>query len=254
VSVLRWHALSGYSLELTQFTGGRVTIAGGTRALLESIATAAPFERLLGAPVARVAQSDGRVEVETRDGTMFAARAVVVAVPLNALGQIEFAPALPEDKQRAIALGQASRGIKIFIHARGEQRLQNSIRPGHPFGYLATDALNGDGSQLMIGFGIDAEHCNPADLPGVQRALDAILPGYEALGATGHDWLADELSRGTWAIHKPGWYEHHHATMQRAEGRVVLAGSDLANGWAGFIDGAIESGLRAGPRAAALAR
>jgi monoamine oxidase len=40
--------------------------------------------------------------------------------------------------------------------------------------------------------------------------------------------------------------------MQRAEGRVVLARSDLANGWAGFIDGAIESGLRAGARAAAL--
>ena len=27
---------------------------------------------------------------------------------------------------------------------------------------------------------------------------------------------------------------------------MLLAGSDLANGWAGFIDGAIESGLRAG--------
>jgi monoamine oxidase len=33
---------------------------------------------------------------------------------------------------------------------------------------------------------------------------------------------------------------------------VVLAGSDIANGWAGFIDGAIESGLRAGKVAARL--
>ena len=33
----------------------------------------------------------------------------------------------------------------------------------------------------------------------------------------------------------------------------MLAGSDLANGWAGFIDGAIESGLRAGRWAAAIA-
>ena len=41
--------------------------------------------------------------------------------------------------------------------------------------------------------------------------------------------------------------------MQLPEGRVVLAGSDIANGWAGFIDGAIESGLRAGARAAAIA-
>jgi monoamine oxidase len=40
--------------------------------------------------------------------------------------------------------------------------------------------------------------------------------------------------------------------MQSAEERVVLAGSDIANGWSGFIDGAIESGLRAGAAAARL--
>ena len=253
VSVLRWHALSGYSLELTQFTGGRVTIVGGTRALLDAIASAAPFERRLGAAVAGVTRTKDHVEVHTRDGAVFGARAAVVAVPLNALRAIEFTPALPEDKQRAIALGQASRGIKIFIRARGERLLQNSIRPGHPFGYLDTDWVNGDGSQQLIGFGIDAERCDATDLPAVQRQLEAILPGYEVLDATAHDWLADEMSRGTWAIHRPGWYEHHHAAMQRIEGRVVLAGSDIANGWAGFIDGAIESGLRAGRRAAALA-
>ena len=27
-------------------------------------------------------------------------------------------------------------------------------------------------------------------------------------------------------------------------GRIVFAGSDIANGWSGFIDGAIESGFR----------
>ena len=129
--------------------------------------------------------------------------------------------------------------------------LQNAIRQGHPFGYLDTEVLYGDGTQLMIGFGPDSERCDPADLPAMQRMLDEIVPGYEALGATAHDWLADEFSRGTWAIHRPGWYEHHHATMREPEGSVLLAGSDLANGWAGFIDGAIESGLRAGAWAAA---
>ncbi len=54
VSVLRWHALSGYSLALTQYTGGRVTIVGGTRALLDAIAAAAPFERRLVTEVAAV--------------------------------------------------------------------------------------------------------------------------------------------------------------------------------------------------------
>ena len=54
MSILRWHALSGYSLELTQYTGGRVTIDGGTGALLSAIADAAPFDRRLSTPVAAV--------------------------------------------------------------------------------------------------------------------------------------------------------------------------------------------------------
>jgi monoamine oxidase len=254
VSVLRWHALSGYTLALTQFTGGRVTLVRGTAALIDAIASAAPFERLLRTPVASIVQprGGGVVEVSARDGAPFAARAVIVAVPLNALGAIEFSPGPPEAWSRAIALGQASRGIKVFIHARGEPVLQNAIRAGHPFGYLDTETVNDDGTQVMIGFGTDAARCDPADRPGMQRMLDAILPGYDVLDATAHDWLDDEFSRGTWAIHRPGWYEHHHAGMQQPHGRVLLAGSDLASGWAGFIDGAIESGLRAGVWAAAV--
>jgi monoamine oxidase len=252
VSVLRWHALSGYSLALTQFTGGRVTIARGTGALLASIADAVAFERRLAAEVVAVSQSDGRVEIETADGNGCAARAVVVAVPVNALGAIEFTPALSEQKRAAIRLGQASRGIKIFIHARGEPVWQNAIRPGHPFGYLDTEMIFDDGTQLLIGFGVDATRCDAGDLAAVQRQLDEILPGYRVLAATAHDWLADRFSGGTWAIHRAGWYEHHHGAMQTAEGRVVLAGSDIANGWSGFIDGAIESGLRAGAAAVAL--
>jgi pseudooxynicotine oxidase len=247
VSVLRWHALSGYSLALTQYTGGRVTLRDGTGALLRAIAEAAPFEVRLGEPVAAVrVRSDG-VEVETRAGAVVQGRAAVVAVPLNVLGSIVFEPALAEGKQQAIAVGQASRGVKIFIRARGPAVLQNAIRPGHPFGYLDTEVLFDDGTQLQIGFGVDAERC---DVPDVQRALDEILPGYDVVAATAHDWLADEFARGTWAIHRPGWYTHHHAELRRAEPRLVFAGSDLANGWSGFIDGAIETGLRAGVEAA----
>jgi len=253
-AILRWHALSGYSLELTQFTGGRVTIDDGTGALLAAIAGGAEFERRLETPVAAVVRDGDRVEVHTRAGETFVADAAIVAVALNALGGIEFSPRLPEDKQSAIDVGQASRGIKLMIHARGERVSQNSIRYEHPFGYLSSETLLDDGTQLMIGFGGDAERCDPADRAGMQASLDAILPGYEILDATAHDWLADEFSRGTWAIHRPGWYEHHHAAMRRPEGNVILAGSDLANGWAGFIDGAIESGLRAGAWALALDR
>jgi pseudooxynicotine oxidase len=250
VSVLRTHALSGYSLALAQYTGGRVLLAKGTGALLQAIAAVAPFETQLETPVAAVRSRGGGVEVETRAGAVHEAAVAIVAVPLNVLGSIEFEPVLSEGKQEAIAQGQGSRGVKIFLHVRGHALRENAIRPGHPFGYLDTEVLFDDGTQLQIGFGPDAENCDAGDTAGVQRSLDEILPGYELVAATAHDWLADEFARGTWATHRPGWYTRHHAEMRRPEGPILLAGSDLANGWAGFIDGAIESGLEAGAWAA----
>ena len=253
VSVLRTHALSGYSLALAQYTGGRVLLAEGTGSLLGAIASAAPVETQLDTPVAAVRTHGSRVEVETRAGAVHDAAVAIVALPLNVLGSIEFEPALSEGKQEGIALGQGSRGVKIFLRARGPEVRENAIRPGHPFGYLDTEVLFDDGTQLQIGFGPDAKQCDASDTAGVQRALDGILPGYELVAATAHDWVGDEFARGTWATHRPGWYTRHHAEMRRPEGRVLLAGSDLANGWSGFIDGAIESGLEVGARAAALA-
>jgi monoamine oxidase len=252
VAVLRWHALSGGSLRLTQETGGRVTFTDGTKSLVDAIAAQAPFETRLSSPVAAIIQADGAAEVHTRSGDTLPARLAVVAVPLNALGGIEFDPPLSETKRAAVELGQASRGVKIFIHARGEPVFTNGIKPRHAFGYLDTELIYPDGTQLMIGFGYDAEICDASDLAAVQRQMDEIIPGYEVLAATAHDWLADEFSRGTWAIHRPGWYTTYHAEMQRPEGSVLLAGSDFADGWAGFMDGAIESGLRAGGAALSL--
>src|SRR5262249_1589341 len=66
VSVLRWHALSGYSLALTQFTGGRVTLVRGTGALLEAILGGASFDHRVNAPVAAVRRRADGVEVELR--------------------------------------------------------------------------------------------------------------------------------------------------------------------------------------------
>ncbi len=40
--------------------------------------------------------------------------------------------------------------------------------------------------------------------------------------------------------------------MQAPHGRILFAGSDIANGWGGFIDGAMESGMEAACTAASL--
>ena len=65
------------------------------------------------------------------------------------------------------------------------------------------------------------------------------------LKVAGHNWVDDQHSRSTWPMHYTGYLTTSLPKLQRPEGRIRLAGSDFANGWGGFIDGAIESGLDA---------
>jgi monoamine oxidase len=55
-------------------------------------------------------------------------------------------------------------------------------------------------------------------------------------------------------MHATGFLSTHLAVLQPAHGKVRFAGSDIANGWGGFIDGAIESGMDAAHTAAAALR
>jgi monoamine oxidase len=70
-------------------------------------------------------------------------------------------------------------------------------------------------------------------------------PTSRVVEVTGHDWCADEFARGTWSVFRPGQLTGALGALQAPHGRVVFAGADLANGWNGFLDGAIESGLTA---------
>ncbi len=249
----RWHALAGHSLRLIQEAGGGdITLAEGTRGLITPIWEEARAETRFSTPVAGLAQREDRVVVTTRAGEELAARTAIVTVPLNVLHTLAFDPPLKQRKQEAIARGQASSGIKVFIRVSGPPVHCAGLHPDHPFGYLNTQWVHEDGTQTMIGFGPDHSACRIEDPAWLQEQVDRIIPGYTVLDATAHDWQADEFAQGTWCVHRPGWYGRFHAAMQEPDGRVIFASADIANGWAGFMDGAIESGIRAGRWAAAL--
>ena len=115
-----------------------------------------------------------------------------------------------------------------------------------PITFIATERMFDDGSQLIVAFGPDAHRLPPTDDEAVRRAFAEMLPAASRVGdVTGHDWCADEFSRGTWSVLRPGQLTGALRSLQAPHGRVVFAGADLANGWNGFLDGAIESGLTA---------
>jgi monoamine oxidase len=122
-----------------------------------------------------------------------------------------------------------------------------------PITFLVTEKVLGDGSHVLVAFGPDAERLPPGNEQAVRRAVGALLPGgVEIMAVTGHDWWTDEFARGTWSVFRPGQLSGALTTLQAPHGRVLFAGGDLADGWNGFMDGAIESGLRAARAAGQL--
>jgi monoamine oxidase len=201
----------------------------------------------LETPVAAVSQQEGgAVTVVTRDGTKFTARAVVVAVPLNCVVDIDFSPALSAIKQRVSRARHTGSGTKVYARIR----TASPTFLGHgtydmPLNFLWTE-YDDRGSQLLVGFGPSPQLLDIADERAVREAVRAFVPGAELLEFFGHDWNSDPWSRGTWCMYRPGVLTGDLRELQRSEGNVHFCGSDIANGWRGFIDGAIESGLRVG--------
>ena len=242
-AMMRWFSLAGWSFGLMLEAVGAYGLR--TADLVAALVADAQPEVRLSTPVAGIEQADEQVTVTARGGEAFTAPAVLVTVPLNTLGAIDFSPALAPEKQAEAARGQASRGVKVWAHVRGDfEPFYVQAPDDQPITFLEVREVLADGSKLLMAFGPDAERMAPDDEPAVRRAVGQLLPGgAEVVAVTGHDWRADEFSRGTWSVFRPGQLSGALAALQAPHGRVVFAGGDVANGWNGFIDGAIESGL-----------
>jgi monoamine oxidase len=243
---LRWCALAGGSWQLMFEACATYKVVGGTRRLIEAMAADAGVPIRTRARVRTVAQDDEGATVTLDDGTVLTAATVVVTLPLNVLDSVIFDPPLSEGKRRAAHQGQASQGVKVWARLRGEYEPFVALAPGSERLTLCQVEHVGDGETLVVAFGSVSERLDGNDRVAVQEALRAWLPDVEVLEVASHDWVADDLSGETWPMQRAGQLTGSLAELQRPEGRVFVAGSDYANGWAGFIDGAIESGMRAG--------
>ncbi|GER24446.1 putative flavin-containing monoamine oxidase AofH [Zafaria cholistanensis] len=242
---LRWCAAASGSWQLMFETCATFKVEGGTRRLAEAILADSTADLHLNQPVVAIVQDESGVIAQTADGQQFSARQLVLALPLSVLGDIDIQPALSPAKRQAAARGQAGRGAKLWIKVKGRQERFVAMGPENaPLNFVQAEYIDEDTTTLVC-FGPDAAAIDVNDPEAAQGILDLLVPGLEVLEVAGHNWVDDEYSRSTWPMHYTGYLTGSLAELQRPEGRIRLAGSDFANGWGGFIDGAIESGLDA---------
>jgi monoamine oxidase len=239
---LRWWALGEYSADALLKRLGRYKIANGSSKLARALLDDSNADLALGRPVSRIERLEGGVRVHSK-GLSLAARAVVVAVPMNVLGDIDFGPLLPEARAAAHQERHVCAGTKFIARVDRDVGAWVGFAPyPNPLTMVVADRRI-DGQSVLVGFGPD-DAIDVGDIGQIEAELRKFLPGIVVQEVFAHDWTNDPYAKGGWTWFSPGQTTRALGALQTPAPPLFFASTDWAGGWRGFIDGAIEDGLR----------
>lgn len=244
LDMLKWNANAYYDVGVLWDMCARYKIKEGTHALIQAMVDEAKPDVLMATPVQAVKQDANGAEVTTVDGKAFKAKAVVVALPLNVLTDVSFAPALSAVKLESSTQQHTGKGAKFYVRIKQKiGRWSGSAPFPNPIVSAWTEEEFEDGTTIVC-FG-PPDVIDITDDEAVTKAIRTLIPDAEVVAATGYQWELDPFSKGTWCWYHPNQFGKSFKELRRPESRLFFASADSANGWRGFIDGAIESGIRA---------
>ena len=224
------------------------TVKPGMAVLARRMIEASACRLQLAHKVARIKHDDAAVVITLQDGTTVTAGHVILALGINMMKDVTFAPALPRLPASAVARGHQGRAFKLWIKLRGV--LPGSLITGISTGIelLFAERLCADGTVLAVGFGIQGADADPGNADWVKHSLHRLCPGAQYVSHDWHDWLNDPLALGSWVSCPVEGAEAFGASAWQPVGRLSFASSDYAPDQAGWFEGAVLSG-----EAAALA-
>ena len=247
--VISW--VSGFGSSVGWYTLLTDKVEGGTKNLLDHIIGESDAEVRYGAAVESIVDDGSHFKVTTRAGDVYQAKSVIVTAPINTWERINFEPALPDAHRAMASEKQAGESVKVWALVPKLEKNFFGAGLHTTFKWISSEYTTEDGTYLCCFASAEAD-LDPTDLQAVTTAVQQFLPDSTVLAIDSHDWNKDEFSRGTWMAYRPGQVMKYSNQLQEPHGRVHFANSDLASGWAGWIDGAIESALRASEASNAL--
>jgi monoamine oxidase len=240
-------------------------LVGGSWALSEKLAQGLAGKIRLSSPVRRIAGWDSDVVELHTDTAVIHARQVISTMSQSLCNKIAYAPALPAERaalhkawptnarMRKAALVYAS----PFWRDAGFNGQVLDI--GGPLLWSADNSPPDASVGILTGF--IREGALPADPERAKQALVATFA--RAYGDAARtplqyheiDWgSVDEWTLSCTSPYPPGFLTRWGPLMGAPMGRIIWAGTDLAERHASSMDGAIRTGRRAAPRALAALR
>lgn len=262
LSLLHWLSMVNSAecnydrLEAVKDGAQQTRISGGSQILSIKMAEALGDKIRLKSPVQRIEQwQNGPVAIHTPQGVI-RARHVIMALSPALCQQIAYDPPLPEQRREmqrrwpAFAPGRKTAHVykKPFWREKG---LNGWIfQPGGAVLWAY------DNSPEDLSFGVINAFVQISMLPTDPKAAEAELSriyaqafGEEALHPLAyheHDWRkADPWTLSCVSPMPPGFLTKYGTALHPPVGRLIWSGTETADIWAGYMDGAVRSGHKA---------
>ena len=217
------------------------TVVPGMAALAERMIGASGAELILSTPATRVEQDSLGVKV-TAGGGVHSARTCVLALGINQMQGIVFAPGLSTAKQQAVARGHGGRSFKLWIRAEGVPVGTLVTGDGSGIEFAFAERAGENGTTLIVAFGLMGDANRPGDAAWVRAQAAKLFPNARIVSHDWHDWVNDPFARGTWVAAFAGHEAGLDAANWQPEGRIAFASSDYAREQAGWFEGAVIAG------------
>jgi monoamine oxidase len=238
-------------------------VAGGNQRIADGLAERLGSALRRRTAVRAVERGPDGVRVLTEDGEI-EGDAVVLAVPLALLSDLDLRPALPAPVTAAWRRAGRADNAKLHVPARSTvagHALQPSAVQDVEHRFWTWTACDASGLVQPVLHAFAGSPSATRDL-GVSddasawlAAAQALRPHLELDGdrALVTSWAADPWARMSYSAQTVHSEPGDEALLRAAVGPVHLAGEHTAGEWAGYMEGALRSGLRVaqeiGPRA-----
>jgi len=256
-----FYVASGNGLSILAATEGGAQerrVVGGVQTISQRLARDLGAAVHLRSGVHAIRHGDSEVRVIHDEGEV-AASHVVVATPPTLAGRISYDPPLPAQRDSLTQRVPAGSVIKVNV--------------GYAAPFWRDDGLSGSVLGLDDEFGLVFDNSPPDRTCGVlvafaegdhSRQVRAMSPqdrnsllidtltsyfGPEAsdpFDIVAVDWSTEQWTRGCYGAHMgSGVWTQYGPALAEPIGRIHWAGTETAQVWNGYMDGAVRSGLRA---------
>jgi monoamine oxidase len=231
-------------------------VAGGNERLVHALVRSIAGRVLLRHRLRAISQPTDRVlaHVEDEHGHLqeLEGDAMVIAVPTTALVDLDIRPPLPDEQRHAIAAQRYGCATKVVIQSTRD------LFGGRKARAFATDTDLGafwDGGDrrgsvlTLLGGGSVSARLRAHAAASPRRILGDLcwlgMSGAEISAMKMAAWDDDPFARGGYAYLDPSFDPAWRPLLARRAGRLVFAGEHTSEDWQGYMNGAVESGMRA---------